>query len=346
MSGDTRKFVPEDLDTTAAKWIGRLDSGLTPEEEVELGRWRAADRRNEAAFARFRATWCALGRARRTGGAPELNRQLTALTRKQRRRRFAIAGASLAILMAAAVSWWASGALLLPARSSTQPMVLLIPERRALPDGSTIEYRSGTVFSVDYSGELRRVVLRDGEALFEVAKNPERAFVVDAAGVEVRALGTAFSVQISQETVDVLVTEGSVRVEPRRPAIGGNARESAPNLEPDAAILTVGQKTIVPLTTTGPAVVTSVEPDEVAKRLAWRNPRVEFSGAPFSAVVAVMNRHNRIQFVIDDASLDQVPMSGLFRADDPETFVRMLEAGFGVKAERATSGQVLLRKAP
>lgn len=346
MSGDTRNSLPEDLDAIAAKWIGRLDSGLTSDEENELERWRAADRRHEEAFARFQATWRALGRARRTGAASELTRQLTTLARKQRRRRFAVAGASLAVLMAAGVSWWAPRALFSSPPSSTEQVVLLIPERRTLPDGSTIEYRSGTVFVVDYSGELRRVVLSKGEGLFEVVKNSNRAFVVEAAGAEVHALGTAFSVHVSQEAVDVLVTEGSVRVEPPGRAIVENASGSAADAKPNAAVLTVGQKAIVPLTATGLATaVTTVEPEEVAKRLAWRNPRVEFSGAPFSTVIAVMNRHNRVQFVIDDSSLDQVPMSGLFRTDDPETFVRMLEAGFGVKAEHLSSGQILLRKA-
>jgi transmembrane sensor len=189
--------------------------------------------------------------------------------------------------------------------------------------------------------------LSKGEGLFQVAKNPERAFVVAAAGVEVRALGTAFSVQVGQEAVDVLVTEGTVRVESPRAAIAGKASGSTPDLMPEAAVLTVGQKAIVPLSPSGTAsAVTAVEPEEVAERLAWRNPRVEFSGAPFSAVVAVMNRHNRVQFVIGDSTLGQVPMSGLFRADDPETFVRMLEAGFGVKAEHRSPGQILLRKAP
>jgi len=110
-------------------------------------------------------------------------------------------------------------------------------------------------------------------------------------------------------------------------------------------VLTVGQKTIVPLSaSSSPAAVTDAAPDEVSARLAWRNPRVEFSGARFSEVVAVMNKYNRIQFVIGDSTLADVPMSGLFRADDPETFVQMLESGFGVKAEHRSSGQIVLRR--
>lgn len=346
MRADTRNSPPEDPDAIAAKWVGRLDAGLTPQEQVELQRWRTADLRNEEAFARFQATWLALGRARRTGAAPALNLELTALARRQRRRRFAAAGAGLALLIAVGVSWRAHAPSSAVA-SSTPQVVLLGPERRELPDGSTIEYPAGAVFSVDYSGPLRRVILSQGEALFQVAKNPDRGFVVAAAGVEVRALGTAFSVQLGQEAVDVLVTEGTVRVEPSRPAAGAAASAATPPPEPEAAVLTVGQKTVVPLSaSSSPAAVTAAAPDEVSARLAWRNPRVEFSGARFSDVVAVMNKYNRVQFVIGDSTLADVPMSGLFRADDPETFVQMLESGFGVKAEHRSSGQIVLRKTP
>lgn len=346
MKADTRTSLREDPDAIAAKWVGRLDAGLTPEEQVELRQWRTDDVRNEAAFARFQATWSALGRARRTGAAAVLTKQLTALAHRQRRRRFAAAGAGLALLLAVGLSRWAHAPSLAVASSASQ-VVLLGPERRELPDGSKIEYPAGSVFSVDYSGPVRRVILSQGEALFQVAKNPDRAFVVEVAGVEVRAVGTAFSVQLGHEAVDVLVTEGTVRVEPSRVATGTIAAAANPPPEPEAAVLTVGQKTVVPLSaSSAPAAVTVASPDEVSARLAWRNPRVEFSGARFSEVVAVMNKYNRVQFVIGDSTLADVPMSGLFRADDPETFLRMLESGFGVKAEHRSSEQIVLRKAP
>jgi transmembrane sensor len=346
MNRDTRNSSAEDPDAVAATWVGRLDSGLTPEEEAELQGWRAADPRHEAAFDRFQEMWSALGRPRRTGAAPELTRELTALARRQRRRRFAVAGAGVAVLLAASASWWSHLAAFLPAGSSAPQVVLLIPERRALPDGSTIDYPAGAVISIDYSDDVRRVVLSRGEGLFQVANNPARPFVVEAAGVEVRALGTAFSIQIGREAVDVLVTEGTVSVERPRAATGGATSSIQPNPASEAAVLSVGQKAIVPLSAGSAGAVTAVDAAEIAARLAWRSPRVEFSGAPFADVVAVINRHNRTQFIIDDPTLGQVPMSGLFRADDPETFLRMIEAGLGVKAEHRSPGQIHLRKAP
>src|SRR6185312_8533669 len=91
-------------------------------------------------------------------------------------------------------------------------IVISQPERKTLVDGSVVELRDTAEIAVDYAGPLRRVTLRRGEALFQVAKNPARPFVVKAGGLEVRAVGTAFSVQIDGAAVDVLVTEGRVSV--------------------------------------------------------------------------------------------------------------------------------------
>jgi ferric-dicitrate binding protein FerR (iron transport regulator) len=46
-----------------------------------------------------------------------------------------------------------------------------------------------------------------------------------------------------------------------------------------------------------------------------------------------MNRHNAVTLVIEDAELGTLPVSGLFRADRTEAFVRLLEANFEVRAE-------------
>jgi transmembrane sensor len=93
-----------------------------------------------------------------------------------------------------------------------------------------------------------------------------------------------------------------------------------------------------------PSVV-KVPETEIAARLAWRQPRVEFSGAPLAEVVALLNGCNDVQLVVDDPALEPVALSGVFRASDTDAFVRMLEAGFGVKAHRR-GDEIILRKNP
>ena len=107
-----------------------------------------------------------------------------------------------------------------------------------LDDGSVAELNRGAEIEVNYTVAERRVVLRRGEALFTVAKNPARPFVVRAGGVDVRAVGTAFNVKLAGPNLEVLVTEGTVHVSQQTPATSA----SAPTELTMLAALTAGQE--------------------------------------------------------------------------------------------------------
>src|SRR5205814_7462486 len=86
------------------------------------------------------------------------------------------------------------------------------PTKQTLPDGSVVHLNTGAAISVAYTHSSRRVVLDRGEAHFQVEKSVT-PFVVAAHGIEVRAVGTVFSVQLMPQAVEVLVTEGRVAVD-------------------------------------------------------------------------------------------------------------------------------------
>lgn len=80
-----------------------------------------------------------------------------------------------------------------------------------LPDGSVIYLNTNSQVQIDYTDTTRNIVLLQGEAHFDVAKNPERPFNVYAGGGLVQAVGTAFTVFFKDdEAIDVTVTEGKV----------------------------------------------------------------------------------------------------------------------------------------
>lgn len=82
-----------------------------------------------------------------------------------------------------------------------------------LPDGSKVVLNAGSTLSypTSFSGNMREIVL-DGEAFFDVMKNPSQPFIVRAQNVSIRALGTAFNVNTNYENVEVALTEGKVEV--------------------------------------------------------------------------------------------------------------------------------------
>lgn len=349
------------IDATAAAWIARRDAGLSEGEQAEFDAWREADPRHAQALQRFNTAWAALGRARRTGGAADLASELSVLERRQRDRRRRALGAAAAFMLLFGMAWWVRQNP--PAHESalaSAPTTLLLPETQTLSDGTIVEFPPGTRISIDYNETARRITLLQGDALFHVTKDARRPFLVNAGGVEVRAVGTAFAVQMSQAEVEVLVTEGKVEVSHvssstpgsrtlDRPLHAQTAKPSLPDARSTPAAIPIDSGNRIVLerdaasAPPSPPPVLKVVEAEIAAKLAWRQPRVEFSGAPLREVVALLNRHNEVQFVIDDAALETVKLSGLFRATDTEAIVRLLEAGFGIKADRQGRA-ILLRK--
>jgi len=80
---------------------------------------------------------------------------------------------------------------------------------------------------------------------------------------------------------------------------------------------------------------------DLARVLAWQERRLEFVAAPLAEIVAELNRYNRTQLVVADAALAAQRFGGSFRADQPETLVRLLETRFGLRAERRGDETIL-----
>lgn len=343
--------VADPIDHQAAAWVLRRDRGLSAEEQDALSQWLAADVRHGAAWARHRRNWDRLDHLAewRPRHGPRPNPDLLA---PRARGTQPVRGWKLALLATAAVvtliagAWWVRPPAV-PVPPASVPLSPIV--QRVLEDGSTIELNRGADVAVAFTDGERRVTLEQGEAHFTVAKNPERPFVVTAAGVEVVAVGTAFNVRIvDARAVEVVVTEGRVRVN-EHPA--GTAAEPAGVQSPDTAVLVdAGQRARVQRerdTTSEPVTPPRVSPvtaAEMEELLSWQPRMLDFTAAPLSSIVAEFNRRNPVQLVVGDPELLAIKISATFRSDNLEGFVRLLEASFGIRIER--SGTVVtLRKA-
>ena len=261
-----------------------------------------------------------------------------ARARRRRRRQAAIAAASLVVAALGAAGFlqpWKSGATR-RAVAATEPVT------QTLPDGSRVELKDGAQFTTDFSGPFRRVELTRGTAHFQVEKNPSRPFVVTAGGVSVRAVGTAFSVELQRGAVEVLVTEGRVAVEPSVPS-AGPAKE--------LATVEAGSGVVLDLVSTpdhaAPAI-RSIPSTALEEKLAWRARQLELSGTPLSEVVALLNRHGggpARRFTIADPEIATVKLSGAIRTDKTAALVHLLEAECHIRAEWREDGEIVLHKA-
>lgn len=190
-------------------------------------------------------------------------------------------------------------------------------ERLPLADGSQVELNTDTKVEVAYSDGRRRIELDRGEAYFNVTKDKNRPFVVDAGPYDVIAVGTAFSVRRNGEDIDVFVTEGRIRVESDE---GATARP---------VLVSAGQKVSI---RAGVSAVAATDEAEHRRQLSWREGMIILDNRPLREVAAEFNRYNEQKLVVLDPKVGAVTMGGTFRPGNLPGFIRLLEPGFGIKA--------------
>jgi len=353
---DARPSERESSAASAAAWLAERDAGLSPLDERKFAAWRAADPRHEAAVARLERAWTALQPLRDFRPAAVRHPDRDLLAGPVRGGIFAFpaplraAALAAAALVVVAAGWWA----LRPAATSAPDAVYATTvggyERVMLADGSVLELNGDTAAEVHFTAAERRVGLARGEAHFTVAKNPARPFRVEAGGVAVRAVGTAFNVRLGARDVEILVTEGKVAVSDAGPALAAvpprgerNPQTGAPT-SGGPTVLSANERLVV-----GPAhgaAVERVSPAAMRDALAWQSPRLVFVDTPLAEVVAQFNRRNAMQLELADADsvLAALPVGGSFRAENVEAFVRLLESGGDVTVDRADAARLVLRR--
>jgi transmembrane sensor len=191
-----------------------------------------------------------------------------------------------------------------------------------LRDGSVAHLNSGTQIKVRYSPRRRLIEFEHGQALFQVARDPARAFRVKAGAAEVLAVGTQFELyRKGQGRVTVTVVEGKVEVFSSEPAASGQAWPLR---------LKAGEQ--VHLDVGG--AVPDISPVDVRIATAWVQREVVFKEKPLGEVAEEFGRYSSVPIVIDDPALRELHVSGIFRAYDVESFVGYLEQLEGIEIER------------
>jgi transmembrane sensor len=260
--------------------------------------------------------------------------------RRQLRRRATVAAASLALVVVAGATW-----LNLKSSPTASALaasaVITQPTRQLLPDGSQVELNGEAEVRAEYSPALRRVTIVRGEAHFEVVHDSARPFVVVAGDIAVRAVGTAFSVRLAPQKVSVLVTDGRVAVD-RATADAVAAPVQPLAFVAKGAAVAIASADLAP---NAPApVVVEVSGPELAERLAWRVPRLEFNDTPLREAVTLFNRHGNVHLTLASPALGELRVSGFVRADNAPALLQLLRSDHGVEAQRLGDREFVLSR--
>ncbi len=221
-------------------------------------------------------------------------------------RRPVLAAATLALLacIAAAFLWIDSDA--------SRTYSTGIGEQRTiqLVDGSTVELNARSRVKVRLTEHRRDVALIEGQALFRVAKDKQRPFVVQAGDAQVRAVGTEFDVYKKHAGTVVTVVEGRVEA-----YSGANGPDAA------AVMLSAGEQlTVLPHSVTKPMRA------DTDAATAWVQKRLIFEETPLNEVAEEFNRYNRRPLTIDGAELQTLKISGVYSSTDPASLINFLRS--------------------
>jgi len=202
-----------------------------------------------------------------------------------------------------------------------------------LPDSSKVWLNSDSrlVYSASFNEAVREVTL-EGEAFFEVAKNPARPFIVHTSGIDVKVLGTAFNVKSypKDPSIETTLIHGSIEVtnknEPKGPRLILRPHQklvfnkekgfTSPDIVPSA-----GDHIQAMAVTSLP---TQIE-DSAIKETAWIYNRLDFEGDTFTELATKMERWFNIKMEITDKKLGETRMHGIFEHETLEEALQALQ---------------------
>jgi len=272
----------------AVDWFVRMQSDDVGDDDFAAhADWLASDPEHRAAYDRLVEDWTGLDVA-----ADFARRRLAELETAEHPSpvRRLVPRPRIAALAAAAAAVLAVGAVLWTSRAEPQTFATRIGEQRSveLADRSTVHLNTGSEIAVRMTRGTRLVDLRAGEALFEVARDPRRPFVVDVGAGRITVLGTSFDIYRAPESTTVTVLEGEVAVFP--------LEASGPPKKAAGVVLTHGQQVAI----TGRGKLTNVRPADLAGVTAWRQGRLHFDGVPLRDVAAEIGRYFEERIVVSD----------------------------------------------
>lgn len=312
-----KQHAPDPVGEQAASWFARAQDA--PHDKVvhaALQAWLAQHPSNRQEYERLAQLWRAadfIPRQRLEALCqPEPVRQLP----RRRLLRQALAAGVAVVALGLGWTGWQYQQL-----NHQDTLSTALGERRQveLPDGSRLELNSATQVQVMFSAGQRHVRLGAGEAMFIVAHDSDRPFVVSTAQGDVTVTGTRFDVRQDPNSTRVAVEQGSVKVQ--------GAAESL-------VLLTAGQGSHID----GQGKVAAPYAIDANAVTAWRQGKLVFDNAPLSDVVAEVSRYRVRPLHVAPGKAAALRLSSTFSSDDPDALLRALPSILPVRVKTLADG--------
>ncbi|HVM23090.1 MAG TPA: TonB family protein [Sphingomicrobium sp.] len=308
----------QQIEERAAQWLlQREEPSWSAADQVRLDEWLSQSDAHKVAFWRLEYGW---RKADRLAALAAPSQPAARWDDLSWRRPLALA-ASLVLVFSFLVGHWSSAPQ--PTQSPLRFETAVGGHKLiSLPDGSRVELNTDTQLRAVVNATTRAVWLERGEAFFDIAKQPNRNFVIYAGTRTITVLGTKFSVRRKQSDLVVAVLEGRVRVD---------AAEA--NVAARHATVGAGDVAIA----SGRSTLVTKSPEVVQEQLAWRTGRLLLHDVTLADAAAEFNRYNQKKLVIDDPQIASLSVGGSFLARNVEAFAQLLRDVYGVDTRHRTN---------
>ncbi len=365
-----RQFPNADaIEDEAALWVAKIygqtykkEQGIPEKTQAELERWMSQSPRHRETFFKTVGSWDAIGMLSELAEIMPLSEIHSRNSLSFRIRRSLRKVASLVrgwfglglsgAVAASLVLFWLS---LTPNPEPIEYVTAMgVQASYDLSDGSKLSLNTNSKVVIDFNDDRRVVVLEHGEAHFDVAKASDWPFMVYAGDGVVLAVGTAFNVDNRGDYVDVVVSEGTVKV------ISGLTRDGEDPLtlqdnpvdllKPENLRVDQGSGQREVLLNAGQGALysetglqkESMEATSFIQRLAWQEGALIFQGETLEEALAEVSRYTNKELVITDASIRGLSVGGRYRLDDIDDLTNSLALGIGVITRYSEDGSSIL----
>ena len=200
-------------------------------------------------------------------------------------------------------------------------------EEIELPDGSTVVLNSDSKISYPkvFASNERRIEL-EGEAFFNVTKNPEQPFIIEAKNAEVKVLGTSFNVNanIPGNKVEVFVETGLVQLSRLK-----NGDEKILINPGDVGVLSTGKLT--------------KEENHNQNIIAWKTKEIVFHEDNLEDVIETLNKIYKTNIECENPDVLKLRYTSTFKNQDIDSILNVICLTFNLKIE-STEDQIYLVK--
>ncbi len=340
--------MEDTISQEAVDWFVKLRSAeVSSGDRHAFDEWLRADESHQQAFDDIASEWSDLD-GLDDWARSELS-QLNLNTNLVRRRK----------------TWWTSGF----ATAAALTLAILIwplmqqesdlyqtdrAERReiSLADGSRMHLNSASTVEVSFDAEIRQLVLKKGEGVFDVEHDSLRPFVVLAGKNKVIALGTRFSVyHISEEDIQVTVLDGRVAIVPLEQSVETAVKQfsksvspeiKTPQIEPlDSLILEADQQVRV----SAAGQISSLMEVRAASEAAWIEGKLVFDNTPLRDVVKELSRYTPGEILVDQSVPDH-PVTGIIHIRSSETMLGLLSQVVPITPIKQSASLTVLHATP